>query len=216
MSIFSEVGKLIMEEAENKAGTDGSVKNEGLNETYEDAAALSKPPEIEGEIIMDGEDMLRVIHIDHIVPSPQESSGLTTGKENYKEDDLSFWEPHTGESASTADEESFKPTQKEESPNKIPSVSMENTITGDIIFPADAAVHANITGNVTAKGLLTVEGVIVGNVEARDVVLRGIIHGSLKCEKLTLLPVDTGTSKRSAMSSVKGSITAGALFTELT
>lgn len=215
MGIFSEVGKIIMDEAGSENTRSGVPAEDGNS----GRAYKEETPGIDGETVMDGEDMLKVVRINHIVPPPEVSSGRTgmLSSDNYAEDDLSFWE-----TPQVTGEVSGKPARPEErtsreNPLKETSpASKENTISGDIVFPADATVHTNIIGNVKAKGTLTVKGTITGNVEACDVILCGFIYGSLKCRKLTLLPVTTGTAGKSTMSFVEGPVTTEALYTNLT
>lgn len=248
-SIFAEVGKIIVDEAGNAGESVSSApvtKHKTVSATafshkpLDNSSIDQTPPPIEGDIVMDGEDILRVVVVNHIVPyTSQDSQEINTDISESEDEDLSFWAPEepslaeepmtevTSFSENEADvgqEESVKkedndmstnPTQKEvsvlentsSSGNIIPQTSAQ--IEGDISLPAGGTVSADIRGNVSAKGELHFYGTIDGNVEAEDLFLKGTINGTLKCRKLTMMPIDKTTISR-----INGAITADALYTE--
>lgn len=236
MGIFSEVGKLITETAEQTLADSPFLEPEAEQmepvDTEEAAPLPVSLPEIDGEIIMDGEDMLRVVHVNYTAPPVLSEDTIVPKDTAVPEEDLSFWEnppevtapvavpeppavPKTNSRKRTAANTREEPAAEPKPLSPPAEKAQQNTaaaITGDVVFPADAAVCADIAGNVIVKGVFTMEGSVTGNVEAREIILRGIIRGSVKCGKLTLLPLCQG----GAMSSIQGSITAESLFTEFT
>jgi len=103
-----------------------------------------------------------------------------------KEEEESIWEPEIVPEEALKKEE---PVQEQPSPSiplSNPSMKNEGVIKGDIHLPKGGEISATVYGEVTSKGCFSLTGEIFGKVEAEDVILNGIIHGSLKCNHLTL------------------------------
>ena len=254
MSIFSEVGKILVEESEqgqkieqspiktvpkkNQPHNHSSKSSVSVQDSYPPTLSPDFPPFQEGEVVMDEEDMLRVVVINRVITTgniPIEAPPLEQN-DTVIEDDT-FWEsestnfPEAVENQEESfdselppilelppedsfEEELMELENKEESIKKedkimtIPKSSDWNII-GDIVLSTDTTLHANIKGNISSKHNVTIRGNISGNVEANDVTLCGVISGSLKCKKLTLQSIGTET-----LSKVEGSLNVEALSME--
>lgn len=171
MSIFSEVGKLIVDEA--KAEKDSKKRTlENLERipviSAEDDSTEEVPPET-GELVMDGSDTLRVVVINRVL-SVGETQNI-------------FQEELPGEAAVPMQ---FAIEEEGSQGENVVVAKGMGEITGNVIFPGNAVVSAYIRGDVSANGELSLYGTVDGNVEAEDVILCGTIHGSLKCRHLVL------------------------------
>lgn len=102
MGIFSEVGKILVDES---AGNVDASKSTGVSHRrdphdYKPEQRLSNisddeitPPPLEGEVVSDGEDMLQVVVINRIVPSKSKSttSSNTEDKAPEESSNNNFW-----------------------------------------------------------------------------------------------------------------------------
>lgn len=228
-SIFSEIGKIIIDEADNASENTFEVPASSNNKespfltqkpqtsqssaSYGDFLSEQTPPPIEEDVVMDGEDILNVVVVNRIVPCVPQKDTICNSSED---DNLSFWESEEVSRPITKEEDGIMTEQishadenmkskKITSPPKQPLAQIE----GDLTLPKGGTIFADIRGSITAKGVLHFCGTIDGNIEAEDIFLRGIINGSLKCRKLTMMPID-----RTAMSRINGAISAESLFTE--
>lgn len=189
--------------------------------SYDDFLLEQTPPPIEGDIVMDGEDILNVVVVNRIIPyTPQKD----IVRDSSEDDDLSFWAPEEADSHSFLEQDD-QPTLKEtdeqhdsKSYDDQPTTKEEDdTMTEQISQDEQPAVNqdnknirlesskntsvmkqslAQIEGDVTFPGGGTIFANIHGNVIAKGILnFCGTIDGNVEAEDIYLKGTINGTLK---------------------